>query len=165
MRKINNTLIAALTVTALMAAAGARAESQPTPDQKKMTPQQISADKDFGKLSTDGSGGLRDLSMARLAIYDGRIDDAKKFAKQADAAFKKAKTDETVFNKAEIRTQAARRQGRSRQEKRSCGRACGRQRNRADEEADRVASRRRIHSDQRGLYNQSRQDGGCRRRQ
>ena len=38
--------------------------------------------------------------MARLAIYDGRIDDAKKFAKQADAAFKKAKTDETVFNKA-----------------------------------------------------------------
>ncbi len=101
MRKVNNTLIAALTVTALMAAARAGAESQPTPDQKKMTPQQISADKDFGKLSTDGSGGLQDLSMARLAIYDGRIDDAKKFAKQADAAFKKAKTDETVFNKAE----------------------------------------------------------------
>jgi hypothetical protein len=41
------------------------------------------------------------LSLTRLAIYDGRIDDAKKFVTQAVAAFSKAKTDEAVFIKAE----------------------------------------------------------------
>ncbi len=101
MRKNRQALIVAMTATALIAAGAARAENPPTPDQQKMTPQQISADKDFGKLSADGAGGFQDLALARLAIYDGRIDDAKKFVTQADAAFNKAKTDETVFNKAE----------------------------------------------------------------
>ena len=101
MTKSKKALLAALTATALIAAAPARAQSQPAPAQQKMTPQQISAAKDFGKLSADGSAGFQDLSLARLAIYDGRTDDAKKFVTQADAAFNKAKTDETVFTKAE----------------------------------------------------------------
>lgn len=101
MSKNRKTLFVALATTAFIAAGVARAENQPAADQQKMTPQQISADKDFGKLSADGSGGFQDLSLARLAIYDGRVDDAKKFVKQADAAFNKAKTDNSVFNKAE----------------------------------------------------------------
>jgi len=68
MTKNKKALIVALTATALIAAAPARAESQPTPDQQKMTPQQISADKDFGKLSADGAGGFQDLSLARLTL-------------------------------------------------------------------------------------------------
>ena len=84
-----------------MAVGVARAENQPTSNQQKLTPQQISADKDFGKVSADGAGGFQDLSLARIAIFDGRIDDAKEFVTQAVAAFSKAKTDETVFNKAE----------------------------------------------------------------
>ena len=71
------------------------------PNQQKLTPQQISADKDLGKVSADGAKGLQDLSLARLAIYDGRVDDAKKFIAEAVTAFNKAKADETVFNKAE----------------------------------------------------------------
>jgi hypothetical protein len=101
MRHNRQAFIVALTATALIATAAARAEDRATPDQQKMTPQQISADKDFSKLSADGAGGLQDLSLTRLAIYDGRIDDAKKFVTQAVAAFSKAKTDEAVFIKAE----------------------------------------------------------------
>ena len=101
MLKNKKTLIAALTATALMAVGVARAENQPTSNQQKLTPQQISADKDFGKVSADGAGGFQDLSLAQIAIFDGRIDDAKEFVTQAVAAFSKAKTDETVFNKAE----------------------------------------------------------------
>jgi hypothetical protein len=101
MRKDKKALIVAVATTAIIAAGAARAETRPTPDQQKMTQQQTSADKDFGKLSADGSAGFQDVLLARLAIFDGRTDDAKKFVNQADAAFKKAKTDETVFKKAE----------------------------------------------------------------
>lgn len=101
MLKNNKALIAALTATALIAAGVARAENQSTSNQQKLTPQQISADKDFGKVSADGAKALQDLSLTRLAIYDGRVDDAKKFIAEAVTAFNKAKADETVFNKAE----------------------------------------------------------------
>jgi hypothetical protein len=101
MRKDKNALIMVMAATALIAAGAARAENRTTPDQQKLTPEQISADKDFGKLSADGSAGFQDLSLARLAIYDGHIDEAKRFIKRAETAFNKAKTDETIFNKAE----------------------------------------------------------------
>ena len=101
MLKNNKALIAALTATALIAAGVARAENQSTSNQQKLTPQQIAADKDFGKVSADGVKGLQDLSLTRLAIFDGRVDDAKKFIAEAVTAFNKAKADETVFNKAE----------------------------------------------------------------
>ena len=58
-------------------------------------------DKDFSKLSTDGSHAYQDLVLTRLAIYDGRPDDAKKFVNEADRDFTKARSDETVFTKAE----------------------------------------------------------------
>jgi hypothetical protein len=70
-------------------------------DQQKSTPQQTAADKDFGKLSADGSRAFEDLTLTRLAIYDGRIADAKKYLNEADTALGKAKTDETVFTKAQ----------------------------------------------------------------
>ena len=70
-------------------------------DQQKSTPQQTAADNDFGKLSADGSRAFEDLTLTRLAIYDGRIADAKKYVNEADTAFGKAKTDEAVFTKAQ----------------------------------------------------------------
>jgi hypothetical protein len=63
--------------------------------------QQTSADKEFGKLSADGSRAFEDLTLTRLAIYDGRIADAKKYVNEAGAAFDKARADETVFTKAQ----------------------------------------------------------------
>ncbi len=63
--------------------------------------QDKTADKDAGKLSMDGAQGYQDVALARLAIFDGRTADAKKFADAADTAFGKAKADRTVFIKAE----------------------------------------------------------------
>jgi len=88
-----NIIVAALTATTIMTGGVAWAADQPKP--------QTSADKDFGKLSADGASALQEIKLARLAIFDGRIDEAKKYVNAADAAFTKAKSDETVFTKAE----------------------------------------------------------------
>ena len=100
---VNNkkTFIAALMATTLFTAGAAWAAGQHMADQQKSTPQQTAADKDFGKLSADGSRAFEDLTLTRLAIYDGRIADAKKYVNEADTAFGKAKTDEAVFTKAQ----------------------------------------------------------------
>ena len=100
---VNNkkTFIAALMATTLFTAGAAWAAGQHMADQQKSTPQQTAADKNFGKLSADGSRAFEDLTLTRLAIYDGRIADAKKYVNEADTAFGKAKTDEAVFTKAQ----------------------------------------------------------------
>jgi hypothetical protein len=88
-------------ITTLCAAGAAWAADTPAPVQVA-TAQQNAADKDYGKLSADGATGYQDLALTRLAIFDGRVDDAKKYVNMADAAFGKAKGDDTVFNKAEV---------------------------------------------------------------
>jgi hypothetical protein len=97
--------LTALLATTILAGGGAWAASAPAsaPDQKvaAISPSTSTADKDFGKLSVDGASALNDVALTRLAIFDGRVDDAKKFVGQADAAFTKAKTDDTAFTKAE----------------------------------------------------------------
>jgi hypothetical protein len=102
-------LVAALTLMTLLAsgavwAATTQNSSPPISSQQKM------ADKDFGKLSADGTRAFQDLTLSRLAIFDGRIDDAKKFVQEADTDFNKAKSDETVFTKAEADLKAPDRQ-------------------------------------------------------
>jgi hypothetical protein len=99
--KNKSVFVAALMATTLISIAAVRAENQTPLDQKKATPQMASAEKGFDKLSSEGSGAYYDLSLARLAIFEGRIDDAKKFINRAEAAFNKARTDESVFVKAE----------------------------------------------------------------
>ncbi len=97
-------LIAALTLTTVLASGAVWAAANTATAQDSNPPissQQKMADKDFGKLSADGSRAFQDLTLSRLAIFDGRIDDAKKFVQEADMDFNKAKTDETVFTKAE----------------------------------------------------------------
>jgi len=101
MKNDRKAFIIALATTALLTAGVERAASQQTPAQQKSMPQQTSASKDFSKLSADGSKAFQDLTLARVAIFDGRTDDAKKYIQQAETAFDKAKTDEAVFTKAE----------------------------------------------------------------
>lgn len=59
------------------------------------------ADKDFGHLSTDGVSAFNDLHLARIAIFDGKTDEAAKHITDAQASLGKAKTDSAVFLKAE----------------------------------------------------------------
>ncbi|NEU14436.1 YfdX family protein [Methylobacterium sp. BTF04] len=57
--------------------------------------------KDVSKLSVDGAKGFQDLHQARLAIFDADPARAKTLIAQSQAALAKAKTDESVFTKAE----------------------------------------------------------------
>ncbi len=58
-------------------------------------------DKDFGRLSTDGASAFSDIHLARLAIFEGKTDEAAKLVADAQVSLGKAKGDDTVFTKAE----------------------------------------------------------------
>ena len=102
----NKALIVALAATAIATGSVAYAADQPVPT---TSPGQTATVKDFGKLSADGARAYQDLTLTRLAIFDGRVNDAKKFINQADQAFTKAKTADSVFMKSEadLRSKAA----------------------------------------------------------
>ena len=61
----------------------------------------MKAEKDFGNLSADGQKAFQDIRLARLSIFDGRTDQAKKFVDEARVAMNKAKSDNTSYMKAE----------------------------------------------------------------
>ena len=102
----NKTFVAALLATTLLTAGAAFAADQAMQsgqiqaDQGQTKPEQAAL-KDAGKLSADGSLAYNDIALTRLAIFDGRVKDANTFVNQADAALEKAKTDDSVFMKAE----------------------------------------------------------------
>jgi hypothetical protein len=104
-------VIAALTTTALLSVGIDRAASQTpaadkaassqTSSMQKQTPLEKAAAADFSRISTEGSDGFLNLIRARRAIFDGRVEDAKKEVHAAESAFDKSKTDLAVFTKAE----------------------------------------------------------------
>ena len=91
------TLVACLMATTILTAGVAFAADQAAPP----ATQQAALAKDAGKLSADGTRAYNDVALTRLAIFDGRVADAKKYIDEADADFGKAKTDDSVFLKAE----------------------------------------------------------------
>ncbi len=93
---ISSTLLSSTVVWA--ASSNAQETSQ---NSTKETPQELRADKDFGKLSEEGSRAFRDVTLARIAIFQGQIDQAKKYVNDAERDFNKAKSDDTVFTQAE----------------------------------------------------------------
>jgi hypothetical protein len=94
-------LVAVLVGGTFLSCGGAWAATQQSPADQKPSKQQAAADQDFGKLSSDAARGFQDITLTRLAIFDGRTDAAKKYVVDAESAFGKAKTDGSVFNKAE----------------------------------------------------------------
>jgi hypothetical protein len=82
-------VVLSITLVALPLFAAAKTTPETTPD------------KDYGKLSTDGSKVLRDVGLARLAIFDGQLAEAKRYTDEAQTAIDRAKGDDTVFTKAE----------------------------------------------------------------
>jgi hypothetical protein len=58
-------------------------------------------DKDFGRLSTDGVSAFSDIHLARMAIFDGKTDEAAELVADAQVSLGKAKGDDTAFVKAE----------------------------------------------------------------
>ena len=58
-------------------------------------------DKDFGRLSADGVSAFSDIHLARMAIFEGKTDEAAKLVADARVSLGKAKGDDTAFMKAE----------------------------------------------------------------
>jgi hypothetical protein len=100
-------LIAIFAIAVLYSGTLAFAASDTNSSTQKLTPQEKAVSKDFSKVSADGSGAFMDLTLTRLAVFDGRIDAAKKYIDKAEKALSKAKTDETRFLKDEANLNAA----------------------------------------------------------
>lgn len=120
-----NAFIAALISSTLLTSSVVWAAGSNLPDQQnsqnsmKASPQEMRADKDFGKLSQEGASGFRDAALARIAIFEGQIDQAKKYVKDAERDFNKAKSDDTVFTKAEAELKQPPQKGQNSNEGRS----------------------------------------------
>jgi hypothetical protein len=102
-------LIAIFAIAAALSSgtlAFAATDTNPSP--QKLTPQEKAVNKDFSKVSADGSDAFMDLTLTRLAVFDGRIDAARKYIDKAERALSKAKTDETRFLKDAANLNAAR---------------------------------------------------------
>ena len=110
-----SSLVAIFAIAALYSGTLAFAATEVNPSQQKLTPQQRTMNKDFSKVSADGAGAFMDLTLTRLAIFDGRIDAAKKYVDKAEMTLSKAKTDETRFLKAEANLNAANENGANQQ--------------------------------------------------
>jgi hypothetical protein len=81
------------------------------------------ADKDFGRLSADGVSAFNDIHMARVAIFDGRTNMAAKLVADAMNSLEKARTDNTVFMKAESELHTSSQSGAEPQGRQSTGSA------------------------------------------
>lgn len=105
MLRMKSLAIALATTAILGSCAAALAAEQPkagsTATANQPTAATQNANKELGKLSADGRKAFQDVRLARLAIFDGRADQAKKYVDEAKAAVAKAKTDDTAFIKAE----------------------------------------------------------------
>jgi hypothetical protein len=92
-----NNLIAIFAIAALYSGTLAFAANDMNSPPQKLTPQEKTVNRDFSKVSADGSGAFMDLTLTRLAVFDGRIDAAKKYIGNAEKTLTRAKTDETRF--------------------------------------------------------------------
>ena len=101
MARSSGSFLAALCATTMLTTGVAWAANAAPAKEANATSQQATADKDLAKFSADGANAFEAIALTRRAIFDGRTDDAKKFVAVAEAGFNKAKTDNTVYTKAE----------------------------------------------------------------
>jgi hypothetical protein len=100
MNKIS-TCAVALAITLVGLTAFGQDKDQHKAENKDKPSTQTAADQDMGKLSKDGYKAMRDVSLARLAIFDGQPAEAKTYTNEAQTALETAKSDDTAFTKAE----------------------------------------------------------------
>jgi hypothetical protein len=98
-------LAVALATTAILGSCAALAAEQPNTGAAATSSQPTAAtqnaNKELGKISADGRKAFQDVRLARVAIFDGQPDQAKKYVDEAKTSIAKAKTDDTGFMKAE----------------------------------------------------------------
>jgi hypothetical protein len=100
MRKSSVAVVGFMT-SILLAGCATAAIAANSPPAKPETASAKATDKDFGRLSRDGVSAFSDVQQARMAIFDGKVDEAAKLVADAKDSIEKAKSDDTVFMKAE----------------------------------------------------------------
>lgn len=93
MLRVKTTLIAAALATTALCGAVYAADHQTSPDKV--------AAQDFAKLSKDGFAAFQNIREARLALFNGKPDAARKDVNNAMESLEKSKTDDSIFIKAE----------------------------------------------------------------
>jgi len=93
---IKDTMIALALTSAIAFAPTSYAIAKETANSN---PSMETAARDFTKLSHDGFSAFRNIHLARLALFDGKPDQAKTFVSHAQSSLKKAESDETAFTK------------------------------------------------------------------
>ena len=101
MTKTSNAFLVALSATTILTTGAVWAADTAPLKEANATPQQAATDKDLARFSADGAAAFQNIVLTRRALYEGRTDDAKKLVALADAGFNKAKSDDTVYTKAE----------------------------------------------------------------
>ena len=81
----SSSLIAIFAIATLSSGTLAFAATDTNPSPQKLTPQEKAVNKDFSKVSADGSSAFMDLTLTRLAVFDGRIDAAQEIYRQGGA--------------------------------------------------------------------------------
>ena len=94
----SKTLLAAFLGAALSVGASAGIANAESP---ASAAQKTTAEHDFARLSKDGARGFEELRLARIAIFNADPLTAQSWVDAATTAFERAKTDETVYMKAE----------------------------------------------------------------
>jgi hypothetical protein len=90
-----------MTVPAYAATPNTSETASAKPDDQGGSAAQAAAARDFGHFSQDGAKAFENIDLARLAIFDGQTEKAQQDLQQAEAMLAKAKSDDTVFTKAE----------------------------------------------------------------
>jgi hypothetical protein len=85
----------------LMTVPAFAATANTSTDSNTNSAEQQQADRDFGHFSQDGAKAFTYIDLARLDIFDGQTAKAQQDVQQAEAMLSKAKSDDTVFTKAE----------------------------------------------------------------
>jgi hypothetical protein len=67
----NYNLIAIFAIASLYSGTLALAATDTSPVPQKLTPQEKAVNKDFSKVSADGSGAFMDLTLTRIALFEG----------------------------------------------------------------------------------------------
>lgn len=100
----SHAMVAALLLTTTLGGTAFAADQAAQQSDRQASPQvsasQKAIDTDVGRLSKDCAQGFRDLQLTRVAIFEADTVQAKDMIGKAQAAFAKAKTDNSVFTKA-----------------------------------------------------------------
>jgi hypothetical protein len=91
---IKNRIVVAALASAIALSSASYAIAK---EKASVNPSMGVAERDYTKLSEDGFNTFRNVHLSRLALFDGKVDQAKKYLSNARTSLTKAEADESTF--------------------------------------------------------------------